>query len=105
MILHSSFLMDVARAFGVRCSTACCSGLIRLDTYKKRAPNSHFSIPGLYLVLTSFDLQSDMRGTFVQVNKGRKSNVGIDGVTAIGLVLWFVEVCIFPGDHNLSKRE
>jgi len=35
--------------------------------------------------------------------KRRKSNVGIDGVIDIGLILWSVEVWIFHGDHNPSK--
>ena len=34
--------------------------------------------------------------------KRRKYNVGIDGVTAIFLILWSVEVWISHGDHNPS---
>jgi hypothetical protein len=43
---------------------------------------------------------ADFRG---RKAKRRKSNVGIDGVTAIALILWSVDFWIFHGDHNPSK--
>jgi hypothetical protein len=47
-------------------------------------------------------LATELRG---RKGKRKKSNVGIDGVTAIGLILWFVEFWISPtsGDRSLTQ--